>query len=435
MTRSKKTIQRISTLLLFTIGYEICFPAAAWALTSGPSQPEVQSFEPVGTTEMVDLSSGDFNYNIPLLDVEGYPINIAYHAGVTMDQEASWVGLGWNINPGSINRNMRGLPDDFDGSADDPDKIEKLVKMKEAISFGISADAGFEILGKSLKNTGIEAEMSVSLGVNYNNYKGVGYEIGAGPSVSIPGDGLTFGLGLSANSQEGFGVDPSVSYSAVVKKFDSKKDPSVKSAVTLDVSVSAQFNSRSGLSGMSFGIKPGTNEITTKPKKDDTGKDVKDDKGNVVTETKVRKAGSFSFGSGMSFGNQTYSPSINQPMSVTSFSLSYTQGAAIKTFHPNITGSGYYSQEQPLYQGVSISKPAFGYLYTHKKNTNDVLLDFNREGEGVLSENTQMLPLVNYTYDQYVVTGQGIGAQYRPYRSDINILHDDVGTIYILHYS
>ncbi|MBP6303037.1 MAG: hypothetical protein KBB37_05185 [Bacteroidia bacterium] len=424
MTRSKKTIQRISTLLLLTIGYEICFPAAAWALTSGPSQPEVQSFEPVGTTEMVDLSSGDFNYNIPLLDVEGYPINIAYHAGVTMDQEASWVGLGWNINPGSINRNMRGLPDDFDGSADDPDKIEKLVKMKEAISFGLSTGPGFEILGIKL----IGEQMNVSLGVNYNNYKGVGYEIGAGPSVSIMGDAMTFGLGLSANSQEGFGVEPSVSYSAIVKEFESKEKPSVKSAITLDASVSAQFNSRSGLSGMSFGLKPGTNLITTTPKKDDTGKDVTDDKGNVVTETKVRKAGSFSFGSGISFVNQTYSPSINQPMSVSSFSLSYTQGAAAKTTHPNLTGSGYYSQEQPLYQGVSISKPAFGYLYTHKKNSNNVLLDFNREGEGVLSENTQMLPLVNYTYDQYVVTGQGIGAQYRPYRSDINILHDDVGT-------
>ena len=33
---------------------------------------------------MVDLFSGDFSYNVPLLDVGGYPVNIAYHSGVGM---------------------------------------------------------------------------------------------------------------------------------------------------------------------------------------------------------------------------------------------------------------------------------------------------------------------------------------------------------------
>src|SRR5205823_14160980 len=90
-------------------------PLVSYALTSGPMQPEFSSFEPVGTTDMVDAFTGDFNYNIPLFDIEGYPMNIAYHAGITMDEEASWVGLGWNINPGVVNRNMRGLPDDLNG--------------------------------------------------------------------------------------------------------------------------------------------------------------------------------------------------------------------------------------------------------------------------------------------------------------------------------
>ena len=65
---------------------------------------------------MVDLSSGDMSYNIPLMDVGGYPLNLAYTAGVGMDQEASWVGLGWNLSVGQINRNVRGLPDDFNGT-------------------------------------------------------------------------------------------------------------------------------------------------------------------------------------------------------------------------------------------------------------------------------------------------------------------------------
>src|SRR5437868_7118186 len=113
--RIRKHLKPIAVFMAMNLLFEICWPTAAFALTGGPSQPEVQSFEPVGTTEMVDLFSGDFVYNIPLLDVEGYPINISYHSGITMDQEASWVGLGWNINPGVVNRGVRGIPDDFNG--------------------------------------------------------------------------------------------------------------------------------------------------------------------------------------------------------------------------------------------------------------------------------------------------------------------------------
>jgi hypothetical protein len=40
----------------------------------GPSQPEMTSFKPAGTNDMVNLFTGDFSYNIPLLDVGGYPV-------------------------------------------------------------------------------------------------------------------------------------------------------------------------------------------------------------------------------------------------------------------------------------------------------------------------------------------------------------------------
>src|SRR5690349_15272967 len=110
---NRRFLKPLAVFMALNMLTELCFPTAALALTGGPSQPEMESFEPVGTTDMVDLFTGDFNYNIPLIDVGGYPINIAYHSGVTMDQEASWVGLGWNINAGVISRITRGLPDDF----------------------------------------------------------------------------------------------------------------------------------------------------------------------------------------------------------------------------------------------------------------------------------------------------------------------------------
>ena len=83
LVKLKQKVHKQSSLLLaLLIFLEVAYPTGAYALTGGPSQPEVQSFEPIGTSDMVDMFSGDFNYNLPLMDVEGYPINIAYHSGV-----------------------------------------------------------------------------------------------------------------------------------------------------------------------------------------------------------------------------------------------------------------------------------------------------------------------------------------------------------------
>lgn len=66
--------KRIALFLIIIFLTNIFYPTVSWALTGGPSQPEVESFEPIGTSQMVDPFSGDFNYNIPLLDIDGYPI-------------------------------------------------------------------------------------------------------------------------------------------------------------------------------------------------------------------------------------------------------------------------------------------------------------------------------------------------------------------------
>jgi hypothetical protein len=60
--------------LIFIITYFI--KLTVYSQTSGPSQPEVQSFQPVTMTDMVDPSSGEFRYQIPLFTIGGYPVNI-----------------------------------------------------------------------------------------------------------------------------------------------------------------------------------------------------------------------------------------------------------------------------------------------------------------------------------------------------------------------
>jgi len=129
MSKLNRKYRYTAIAFLSLMVWDIVSPTISYALTGGPSQPEFEAFEPVSTDQMVDLFSGDFTYNIPLMTVPGpnggYPINLAYHSGIGMEQEASWVGLGWNINVGEISRQMRGLPDDFNG-----DEVKRNWNMK-----------------------------------------------------------------------------------------------------------------------------------------------------------------------------------------------------------------------------------------------------------------------------------------------------------------
>src|SRR5687767_1014693 len=108
----------------------------------GPSAPEVQRFTPHGVTEMVDPFTGDFSYSIPLMDIEGYPLTITYNSGIKPEDEAGFTGLGWNLNIGQVNRNMRGLPDDFSG-----DPVKKSFNLKPQVTVGGSLKASLELFG------------------------------------------------------------------------------------------------------------------------------------------------------------------------------------------------------------------------------------------------------------------------------------------------
>ena len=94
----------------------LVYTTASFALQGGPTQPDYIEFETSDMKDMVNLLSGNFAYSIPLGEVPGaygsYPLSISYHAGISPQKEASWVGLGWTLSPGSIIRDVRGVPDD-----------------------------------------------------------------------------------------------------------------------------------------------------------------------------------------------------------------------------------------------------------------------------------------------------------------------------------
>ncbi|MGV3638030.1 MAG: hypothetical protein ACO1NQ_10370, partial [Flavobacteriales bacterium] len=196
---------------------------------------------------MVDLFTGDFSYNIPLLDVEGYPVNLFYQGGITMDQEASWVGLGWNLNPGAVNRNLRGLPDDFNG-----DELRRDMHMRPNRSFGISAGvsgelAGVDELGNQI-GTGVNVSGSTSM--TFNNYVGVTNETSLGASLKLPVKGhsksaFTAGLGLSSGSHSGLRLKPQIGIDAWQETDGSK----------LSFGIGLDIGSRRGLSEVTLDAK------------------------------------------------------------------------------------------------------------------------------------------------------------------------------------
>ncbi len=167
--------KRSATFLLLLTVSEIGLPGVSYALTSGPSQPEFSSFEPVSTNQLVDEFSGDFTYNIPVINIPGpqgsdYPLSLSYHSGATPEEEASWVGYGWTLNPGAINRNTRGFPDDFKNAS-----VKYWNKMPANWTVTAGAGVGVEVFSKDVA--------SANFAIRYNNYQGYGYNAGVGLSL------------------------------------------------------------------------------------------------------------------------------------------------------------------------------------------------------------------------------------------------------------
>ncbi|MGZ4041850.1 MAG: hypothetical protein ACXVO9_01525 [Bacteroidia bacterium] len=391
MDRSKRAF---SIYMILTLLFEICFPSVSLALTSGPSQPEVQSFEPVGTSQMVDPLTGDFTYNIPLLEVDGYPINISYHSGITMDQEASWVGLGWNINPGVINRNMRGIPDDFSGES-----IVKELNMKPNRTFGLTLGYGIEFIGNDRSLGGVGRDVTV----RFNNYTGVGIDRSITGHIPIGTPGktpFTGSLGLTSSSDNGLTVQPNVSFSGKMKKGEAM--------AKMDVSVGSAFNSRAGLQHLTIGVSMQAGAY----KEDD----------NNPNLSSIEGVG-MNFSSSYNFGTPTYVPQLTLPFESYSMSGSFKLGGELEGV--NIYGriAGYFSTQR--LSRNTISNPAYGYLNADEgAKYNSSLMDFNREKDATFSTKTAALAVPVFTYDILSVSGQGVGGSYRPFRSDLGQVFD-----------
>ena len=397
-------------ILLATFTFDLLAPAASFALSAGPSQPEMQSFEPVGTTDMVNPFSGDFTYNIPLLDVDGYPVNIAYHSGASIEQEASWVGLGWNINPGNISHGIRGIPDDFNG-----EKIDKKLKINDEFTkrfgmlftlevAGVNLGKAVEGIAKMLK---INLGGSVNMGISINNYTGVSGSVGLGSNIGISNSWMSAGVNIGATFTTDQGVDIDAGVSAGL---NSKSSGTVTTAV--NGSFAKGYNSREGLKYTSFGVNP---SFSCK------GIAHRDEDGNRIS-------GSGRLGTPEGVSNtmvpismQNFVPVITNANFMESSFYQFKFGIeASATIYPNFGGN--YGEDKVKFQEDG-SRAAYGF-FNLQNATKDDITDFTRDKDGRFNRDMQYLPAGNMTYDIYSVNGQATGGNFRPFRNDVGAVYD-----------
>lgn len=409
MRQNNRTKKYTATMLLCVLFCELVYPSISWGLTTGPTQPEVMAFEPVGTTDMVDMFSGSFVYNIPLMDVEGYPVNISYHGGITMEQEASWVGLGWNINPGAINRTVRGVPDDFNG-----DSVLRDLHIKDEKNLRLGLAAGVEVfstgddppLGDERKS-----DITVGLGANLNlsNYRGISCDFDINGGINVLGF-ASAGVNMGVGSQSGASIDYNASgrYGA-----STLLSNDVSGSAGISASFGGGYSTRSGLKDLNLNFTP---SVTSKYTYE-----------NVMgSKNYVSGSASFSSSASIPIGVKSFVPVITNSSTMSSIygRIKFGFDAFGLFGYGNV--SAHYSRLKYMNDG---SAAAFGYLYLQNAPaSNTAVLDFARDKDGSFNKSMQYLPPANMCYDIYSVSGQGTDGTYRPFRNDVGSVYDPVVT-------
>ena len=405
----RRVLKTISIYLLINFMAEWLFPVAAYALTSGPAQPEFSSFEPVATTSMVNEFTGEFTYNLPVINIPGpngggYAASLSYHSGVTTEEEASWVGYGWTLNPGAINRGKQGFPDDYNGET-----VVHSNKVLPNWSASVGASAGLEFF--SIDKISLLSP-SISAALRYNNYKGFSTEAG----VSLAAyDGLA-SLSYSVSGEAGHSFDASVNPAAIIGAAKKKK----QTASDLK-GLSAQNQSKS---------KKESNQKAAKliKAKDQERKKQKSDRkfNSGGFGTVLGKLGGLGSQYGMHALADEYRPSSVSPYSAVSTNVSFNVGADPSPLHigPKFGLTGSYSIQTPT---SSYSNKAYGYMYLDSaaisSNTTSRQMDYAVEKESMYNKRDLFLSIPQSAPDLYSVSGEGLGGAFRMYNRNVGHLY------------
>lgn len=383
LKKKNKFYSKVAFAMAIIMLGEIIYPTASLALTSGPGSPEFSSFEPVATTSMVNEFNGGFTYNIPVLDIPGangggYACALSYHSGETVESEASWVGSGWSLNPGAINRNKRGIADDAKGSQ---------VTYKNDVPANWTVSAGVQ--AGDIEAFSVSIPLSVSASLRYNNYKGFGYTAGAGYSFN---KGLV-SLGYSVSDGSGsysFSVNPAA---ALSKQKDGEKKADSKTARK---AAKAAFAEKRAIAK------------TNKPEKSNKS----------GASSALSALGQVGSAYGMHTFGDDLRPTNLTPYNGTSFNMSVSAVLDPAVFPIGIE-LGFNANLTTQKNIATRNVPTYGYLYS-KDGSDDPtsIMDYYVEKESSYNKRDRYMSIPFSNADVYSVTGEGVGGGFRLYNKN-----------------
>ncbi len=381
--------QRAALFLALIMILETIAPSVSMALTSGPSAPEFSSFEPVATTNMVNEFSGDLTYNVPVLDIPGadgggYALSLSYHSGENLESEASWVGYGWTLNPGAINRSKRGFADD----------TRSIHTFYNNVPKNWTASVGQSLGDVELFSTVIP--ISINGGLRYNNYKGFGYSAGMGLSIKgIVNIGYSVSDGTGSFSAQ---VNPLGLLSAIKgkkKSEDNKKE--LKGAKSWKEKKAIQFKQKMAnrKSGMNAG-------------------------GSLRSAAKSVLNGMTSAYGMHTFGDLQMPTSIT-PYKGESFNVAINLGLNAPPVPVGFSFglSGNYTEQKNI---PAIDRVGYGYLYSSDAfNTGQEgsMMDYYTEKDAPFNKRDRYMSIPFSNADQFAVTGEGVSGGFRLHSKNV----------------
>lgn len=248
--RNRRLVRAIACFFLVEIVSNLALPSITFAVM-GPSQPEFTSYETPGSTDMVNLSTGNFSFSVPAIDIPGpersFSLPLSYNAGIQLEQEASWVGLGWSLNAGAIARTVNGYPDDANN---EPIRMTYNKKIDRGWNGGFP---GFIELGWN-SQTGHSGSVDL-LGL---------------AKVGWDKDGISEGdlVGIGYSSAHGFGVDPIRMATAAytIATFGAATPFTIAASIGIQAGTSAAMGI--GLRALGVGVLGGVAGFNNQPSRD-----------------------------------------------------------------------------------------------------------------------------------------------------------------------
>lgn len=395
--------------------------SSAFALQGGPVQPDYMQFEPSEMKDMVSLQTGNFAYSVPLGELPGpyggYPLSLSYHAGISPQQEATWVGLGWTLSPGSISRDIRGVPDDqFHGGT-----LGYVYRYSAMQTWSLETGwtMGAVSVGQSVSSTG-GVGFSATVGPKVAGVAGVGFTVGT-EAVGVEGTvgfknvgGLNMSLMLSSDGSVSTKLGASVGGKNV------KASAGVQLSTGSGAAYGVGFGDAHGVSNV--GLSAGPAGISTSMKS-----------GPISTGVS-RNGSSISVnGSGLSVSNASGKGGVHTssvgfaiviPTYVGVFSLGYSQ--ALHEFRLHSATSdyvyGYMYQAGPSIMADGENRISGMPVVTASQGSPSGSIPWKWTMKGRTLESLgdeEMYP----SYDMYTVASEGVSGTFRPFTREEHRLY------------